>query len=144
MGPDTAPASELAALYSQRWEIESLFDELNTHLNESRRVLRSQSPELVYQELVYQELVYQEIWGMLGLHYAIRALMCEAAETIGADPDRLSFLGTLRAIRRTMTASPSFPVRDSLNPSKGQFQRFFHGFIPSAGCAAILGWCENG
>ena len=98
MGPDSVPASELTALYSQRWEIESLFDELKTHLNESRRVLRSQSPELVY----------QEIWGMLGLHYAIRALMCEAAETIKADPDRLSFLGTLRAIRRTTTASPGF------------------------------------
>ena len=31
-------------------------------------------------------MVYQEIWGMVGLHYAIRALMCEAAETIKADP----------------------------------------------------------
>ena len=98
MGPDSVPASELTALYSQRWEIESLFDELKTHLNESRRVLRSQSPELVY----------QEIWGMLGLHYAIRALMCEAAETIKADPDRLSFVGTLRAIRSTTTASQGF------------------------------------
>ena len=98
LDPDAAPASELAALYSQRWEIESLFGELKTHLNDSRRVLRSQSPELVY----------QEIWGILALHYAIRALMCEAAETIGADPDRLSFLGTLRAVRRTTTASPGF------------------------------------
>ena len=66
---EMAPASELAALYSQRWEIESVFDELKTHLNESRRVLRSQSPELVYQEL----------WAMMALHYAIRALMCDVA-----------------------------------------------------------------
>lgn len=76
-----APASELAVLYSQRWEIETAFDELKTHLNESRRVLRSQSPELVYQEL----------WGMLALHYAIRALMYDTARTEGRDPDRLSF-----------------------------------------------------
>ena len=46
--PELARVSELAALYSQRWEIESVFDELKTHLNESRQVLRSQSPELVY------------------------------------------------------------------------------------------------
>jgi hypothetical protein len=53
--PEMAPAHELAALYSKRWEIESAFDELKTHQFEARRVLRSQSPELVY----------QEIWGML-------------------------------------------------------------------------------
>ena len=95
---ELAPASELAVLYSQRWEIESSFDELKTHLNESRRVLRSQSPELVYQEL----------WGMLALHYAIRALMYETAHSNGRDPDRLSFIGSLRAVRRTTTAGPGF------------------------------------
>ena len=60
---------------------------------------------------------------MLELHYAIRALMHEAAETIGADPDRLSFLGTLRAIRRTTTASPGFSPSEtrSILP-KGSFR----------------------
>ena len=98
LDPELAPASELAALYAQRWEIESVFDELKTHLNESRKVLRSQSPELVYQEL----------WGMLALHYSIRALMNDVAIPAGRDPDRLSFLGSLRAARRTITTSPGF------------------------------------
>ncbi len=96
--PDQAPAAELAALYGQRWEIESAFDELKTHQNESRRVLRSQSPELVY----------QEIWGMLALHLAIRKLMYDVSETSRGDPDRLSFVGSLRAARRSARTSPGF------------------------------------
>ncbi len=63
--PEIAPAYELAALYAKRWEIESAFDELKTHQFEARRVLWSQSPELLY----------QEIWGMLALHFGIRELM---------------------------------------------------------------------
>ncbi|WP_276944889.1 IS4 family transposase [Ferrimicrobium acidiphilum] len=96
--PTQAPAAELAALYGQRWEIESAFDELKAHQNESRRVLRSQSPELVY----------QEVWGILALHFAIRALMCDVADSAGRDPDRLSFVGSLRAARRSATTSPGF------------------------------------
>ena len=100
--PELAPAAELAALYSQRWEIELVFDELKTHQNESRRVLRSQSPALVY----------QEIWGMLALHFAIRELMYTVTETSRGDPDRLSFVGSLRAERRSATTSPGFPPSD--------------------------------
>lgn len=107
LDPKQAPVSELAALYLQQREIESRFEELKSHLKKSRRILRSQS----------LELVYQEIWGMLALHYSIRALMCEAAQTAGADLDRLSFVGTLRAIRRSTTASPGFPPKRLANTS---------------------------
>jgi hypothetical protein len=40
-----APADELAALYAQRWEIESIFDELGTHQRGPRVVLRSRTPD---------------------------------------------------------------------------------------------------
>lgn len=50
LDPQVAPALELAALYHQRWEIEAVFDELKTHLRQSRRVLRSKTAELVRQE----------------------------------------------------------------------------------------------
>src|SRR5207247_1731450 len=50
LDPQIAPALELAALYHQRWEIEAVFDELKTHLRQSRRVLRSKTAELVRQE----------------------------------------------------------------------------------------------
>src|SRR5260370_42310780 len=81
LDPTEAPATELAAAYAQRWEIESAFDELKTHQRGPRTVLRSKSPDLAL----------QEIWGHLCCHYAIRSLMTEAAAHRGHDPDRISF-----------------------------------------------------
>lgn len=45
--PARAPAAELAALNQERWEMETAFDELKTHLRGARRVLRSKTPALV-------------------------------------------------------------------------------------------------
>lgn len=42
--PERAPADELAALYAQRWEIESIFDDLGTHQRGPRVVLRHAPP----------------------------------------------------------------------------------------------------
>ena len=39
------PAQELAALYAERWEFESVLDELKTHQRGPRAVLRSKTPE---------------------------------------------------------------------------------------------------
>jgi IS4 transposase len=50
LDPVVAPALELAALYHERWQVEAVFDELKTHLRQSRRVLRSKTAELVRQE----------------------------------------------------------------------------------------------
>ena len=47
---ELAPAAELAALYHERWEIETAFDELKTHLRGADIVLRSKTPDLVRQE----------------------------------------------------------------------------------------------
>ena len=48
--PKEAPARELAALYPERWEIETALDELKTHLRGAQIVLRSKTPDLVQQE----------------------------------------------------------------------------------------------
>jgi hypothetical protein len=100
--PARAPAAELATLYHERWEIESAFDELKTHLRGARRVLRSKTPDLVR----------QEVWGFLLAHFALRALMHEAA--LGAlprarDPDALSFTHTLQVTRRTLPHVAAIP-----------------------------------
>ena len=92
LDPEQAPALELAALYHERWEIESVFDEFKTHLRANSTVLRSKTPDLVKQEL----------WGLLLAHFAIRQLMAQAAWPRGLDPDRLSFVHAMRVIKRKM------------------------------------------
>jgi hypothetical protein len=102
LDPKRAPAEELAALYHERWEIETAFDEFKTHLRGQQRVLRSKTPELVR----------QEAWGFLLAHFALRALMHEAA--LGAlprarDPDTMSFTHALRVSRRTLPHVAAIP-----------------------------------
>lgn len=94
-----APAAELAALYHERWEIETALDELKTHLRGSRIILRSKTPDLVR----------QEFYGLMMAHFAIRGLMHEAALKADEDPDRLSFLHAVRVVRRKLARFASFP-----------------------------------
>ena len=90
--PKRAPAVELAGLYSERWEFETVLDELKTHQRGPRVVLRSKSPEGVL----------QEAYGYLCTHYAIRALMAKTADDNGVDPGRVSFTRALHASRRSV------------------------------------------
>jgi hypothetical protein len=99
LDPGKAPAGELAALYHERWEIETAFDELKTHLRGAQIVLRSKTPDLVR----------QEFYGLMMAHFAIRGLMHEAALKADEDPDRLSFLHAVRVIRRKMTVYGAIP-----------------------------------
>jgi hypothetical protein len=92
LDPKIAPAKELAALYPERWEIESAFDELKTHLRGRQVLLRSKTPDLVR----------QEFYGLLMAHFAVRGLMHEAALQAEVDPDRLSFIHAVRVVRRTL------------------------------------------
>jgi len=98
LDPAEATAEELAAAYHERWECENLIDEVKTHQRGPARVLRSKSPDMVR----------QEIWALLLTHYGIRRLMCNAADEIGEDPDRLSFMRSLRVIRRHVTGQADF------------------------------------
>ncbi len=94
----TAPSHELAALYAERWEIESAFDELKTHQRGAKMALRSKHPDTTE----------QEIWAHLLVHYALRLLMADAATEADLDPDRISFLNALRIVRRQVTEPASF------------------------------------
>ena len=99
LDPVRAPALELAALYHERWEVEGVFDELKTHLQQRRRVLRSKTPELVRQEFF--------AWVMA--HYAVRWLMCSGAQQHDLPPRRLSFVANVQLFKREQTRSGSFP-----------------------------------
>jgi len=99
LGHQQAPATELAALYHERWEIETAFDELKTHLRGAGIVLRSKTPDLVR----------QEFYGLLMAHFAVRGLMHEAALSADEDADRLSYLHAVRVVRRKMAAFGAIP-----------------------------------
>lgn len=101
LDPAQAPAHELAALYHDRWEIENAFDEFKTHLRGAQIILRSKQPDLVR----------QEFYGLMMAHFAVRALMHEAALKANEDPDRLSYVHAIRVIRRKL------PVFVALSPS---------------------------
>ena len=87
------PASELVALYHERWEQELMFDEQKTHQDPRRphkpTHLRSQSPSGVVQEL----------YALSIAHFLIRKVMVEAARAVATDVDRVSFSGAIRIIR---------------------------------------------
>lgn len=101
LDPQSAPALELelAALYHERWEIESVSDEFKTHLRANSTVLRSKTPDLVKQEL----------WGLLLAHFAIRQLMVQAAYPRAIDPGRLSFVHAVRVIQRKLPQAAAIP-----------------------------------
>ena len=86
------PAKELIVLYHERWEIEIGYDEIKTHLIGKTPALRSQTPLGCL----------QEIYGLLIAHISIRSLMYEAASKYDLDPDRLSFIDSVRVIWRAI------------------------------------------
>jgi transposase IS4-like protein/DDE family transposase len=87
------PALDLVCLYHERWEIELVFDEQKTHQDPRRPTkpahLRSETPLGVL----------QEVYALALAHFAVRALMAQAAATAQVDPDRLSFTGCLHILR---------------------------------------------
>ena len=110
LDPAQAPAADLAALYAQRWEFEISLGELKTHQGAPRMVLRSQAPGGVQ----------QEVYGFLLVHYAIRALMHQAALDAGTDPGRISFTRTLRLARRQVPAQAALsPLTAGPRPDPG-------------------------
>lgn len=101
LDPAVAPALELARVYHERWEIEAVFDELKTHLVNSRRCFRSKTAEGVR----------QEFYGWVLAHYAVCWLMHQAASRERVRVRSLSFTGNLRLIRLTQPLSGAFPPR---------------------------------
>ena len=89
-------------------KIETTLDELKTHLRGAQIVLRSKTPELVE----------QEFFGLLMAHFAIRGLMHEAALKADEDPDRLSFVHSVRVVQRRMARYGAIPPSAQKSPSR--------------------------
>lgn len=99
LDPEQAPATELAALYHERWESENTYDEVKTHLLGPGAVLRSKTPDLVR----------QEVDGLMLAYYAVRRLIHAAARHADEDPDRLSFVHAVQVVRRRVQNPGAFP-----------------------------------
>lgn len=103
LSPEQGTSVELAKLYHERWEVESVYKEIKAHMltpgTGSSTALRSKTPKLVR----------QEIEGIMLAHYALRSVIHKAARKYGRDPDRISFTHTVRVVRRHLQRSGDFP-----------------------------------
>jgi transposase IS4-like protein/DDE family transposase len=87
--PARYPAGDLAALYHERWEIETAYLELKSTIL-GGRVLRARTPSGIE----------QEVYALLITYQALRTAITDAAATVpGTDPDRASFTIALNAAR---------------------------------------------
>ena len=103
-----APAMELAEVYHRRWEMEAIYDELKTHLRQSRRVLRSRTAELVR----------QEFYGWVLMHYTVRWLLHQGAARYRIPHEDLSFTRHVQLLRQEQPLSGVFPPRASEKAGK--------------------------
>ncbi|TKA00857.1 IS4 family transposase [Actinacidiphila oryziradicis] len=87
------PATDLFALYHQRWEIEVAFLAIR-HTMLKGHILRSGDPQGLRQEM----------WAQLTVYQLLRTAMIDATDAIeGCDPDRASFTAALTAARHSVT-----------------------------------------
>jgi len=93
LDPELYPAREILLAYLRRWRMEMCLDDLKTTLN--LEMLRTHSPEAAQKE-VYARLI---------AHNLIRYTMAQAAASHEAALERLSFKGTLDALRHFLNAS---------------------------------------
>ena len=88
-----APADQLATLYHERWEAENANGQLKPRLIGADVTLRSRTPDGIAQEL----------YAFLTIYQALTRLRVEAATSAKLDPDQISFLITIRAVRADIT-----------------------------------------
>ena len=67
----------------------------------------------------------QEFYGLLMAHFAVRALMHEAALKANVDPDRLSFIHAVRVVRRKLPAFNAIPPLCRGKPFMSECSRRF-------------------
>jgi hypothetical protein len=88
------PATTLAALYAERWQVEITYLRLKSTLRGDRAVLRGRSPDLAK----------QEIWALMTVYNILTGLAADAAALEGIDPDQISFVTVLRLTRAHLGA----------------------------------------
>lgn len=96
LDPKVYPATEVATLYTQRWELEIGFDEVKTHTLEREETLRSETPEGIEQEL----------WGVAIAYNLVRREMEAVAKAMNVPPIQISYRSTLLFMRDLFLWAP--------------------------------------
>jgi hypothetical protein len=94
LDPWRYPAEKIRQLYGVRWTVETHWAELKTTLKMRR--IKSQTAMGVRKELIVYALVYN----------LVHATMLRAARCQGVDPDRISFLDTVRCLLSSLPGDP--------------------------------------
>lgn len=91
LDPQAYPLADFPGRYAERWQLETAIGDVETRLRGGPEVvLRSKSPDMVY----------QEVYALLCVYQAIRHLIATAADQAGLDPGRISFTRAAEAVRR--------------------------------------------
>jgi hypothetical protein len=88
LDPERYPAREILQAYLRRWRLEMCLDDLKTTLQ--MEMLRSRTPEMLQ----------KEIYAHLIAHNLVRCTMAQAASQHAVALERISFKGTLDALRQ--------------------------------------------
>jgi Transposase DDE domain/Insertion element 4 transposase N-terminal len=99
LDPDAYPAREIAALYAERWQVETAYLHLKKTVKGTGRVLRGRSPALAR----------QETWALLLVYNMTATLAARAAGAAGLDPDLIPFTAVLSLIRGHIAADTCCP-----------------------------------
>jgi hypothetical protein len=101
------PATDVVALYHERWEVELAYDEIKTHLLDRQEAIRSRQPDGVRQEL----------WGIALAYNLVRLEMERVADEVGVEPTRISFVNALALVRNAWLWCSAPPLAPAKIPS---------------------------
>lgn len=97
LDPQLYPAQQIIGLYARRWSLELCFRDLKSTMG--MELLRCQSPEMIQKELL----------AYLVAHNLVRCVMAQAAAHHSVPLERVSFKGTLDALRQYSAAIAQAP-----------------------------------
>ena len=113
------PAQVIADLYLKRWDVELSFRHIKTTLGMD--ILRCKTPEMVTKEITMHMIVYN----------AIRQLMFESANRVGVTQRRISFKGSVQAIRQWE------PLLKQAQSGRAHHQRLLNQLYQSIGALIV-------
>jgi hypothetical protein len=118
------PATEIASLYHQRWEIETAFCELKQSIG-GGRVLRARTPAGLEQKIYARLITYQ----------ALRIAITDATLTApDVDPDRSSFTVALHAARDQLIKAAGVIADTAIDLVGTIGQQVLDGLLPDRRC----------